>query len=490
MFSIIGRRGRLCDSYSRRELLTVGGLSALGITLADVLRLQARATEPKALLNGFGTANSVIFVYLQGAPSHIDLWDPKPEAPAEIRGEFKAIATKVSGIYLGEVLPKLAMHTDKFTIIRSVGCKPKGLPNHGSAIYMLMTGHDPSNFSATGLAVPPSREDLPSVGSVVARYRPASLGQFSNVAVCGPTKEAAVVGLGQGAGLLGAAYDPFPMYDDPTRPINLDVFSLSGDVTFDRLKDRVDLRRAFEAQIATRTQQVAKADSRKITRTESFDAYFDKALSLVQSSAAVRAFRLDEEPSAVRERFGMTRFGQSCLLARRLIEAGTRFVQVTWPARSDDEPVAGPDGSWDTHRNNFPMLREHRCPVFDHSMSALIGDLQDRGLLEQTLVIAIGEFGRSPKLGVQTTNNVGPGGRDHWPDCYSCLIAGGGTRPGGVYGESDRFGAYPKSNPVHPYDLIATIFHTLGIDPATEYRDTLNRPHRLVDHGGPVLGLF
>ncbi len=496
MFSILGPRGRLCDSVSRRELLTVGGLSVLGFSLADLLRLGSRsahsahAAECGRAEGGFGSADSVIFVYLQGAPSHIDLWDPKPDAPAEIRGEFKPIATKVPGTFVGEVLPKLAQQTDKFAIIRSVGCKPKGLPNHGSAIYMLMTGHDPSNFSATGLAVPPSREDLPSVGSAVARYRPAGAGRFSNVAVGGATKEGVVVGLGQGAGLLGAAYDPFPMYDDATKPINLDVFSLPGDVTLDRLKDRVDLRRAFDAQLAAARSDGTASDGRKLSRTMSFDAYFDKALSLIQSSAAVRAFRLEEETAAVRERYGMTRFGQSCLLARRLIEAGTRFVQVTWPARSDDEPAAGPDGSWDTHRNNFPMLREHRCPVFDHSLSGLIEDLHARGLLERTLVVAIGEFGRSPKLGVQTTNNVGPGGRDHWPHCYSGIVAGGGVCPGAVYGESDRFGAYPKTNPVHPYDLICTIFHTLGIDPATEYHDTLNRPRRLVDSGGPIVGLF
>jgi uncharacterized protein (DUF1501 family) len=173
-----------------------------------------------------------------------------------------------------------------------------------------------------------------------------------------------------------------------------------------------------------------------------------------------------------------------------LIEAETRFVQVTRPARSDDEPMAGPDGSWDTHRNNFPMLRDHRCPVFDRGLAALIGDLQERGLLARTLVVAVGEFGRSPKIGAATTNNVGPGGRDHWPDCYSALVAGGGVRPGELYGESDRFGAYPRTNPVHPYDLLATLFHAVGIDPATEYPDTLNRPRRLVDHGRALVNMF
>lgn len=500
MFSVLGPHGRLCDSLSRRELVSVGGLSLLGLGLPDFLRQQslqtAAAAERPALSPGFSKAESVIFIYLQGAPSHIDLWDPKPGAPAEIRGEFAPIATASPGIFLGEVLPQLARQAAKFSLIRTMGMKPKGLPNHGSSIYMLMTGHDPDNFSPTGIAVPPSREDLPSVGAVSARYRPAGVGKFSYVTACGPTKEAAVVGLGQGAGLLGGAFDPYQMYDDPTKPLKLEVFSLPGDVTLDRLKDRIDLRRLIDTQSLALDSRVLETrardsgDRQRITGADSFDAYYHRALAIIQSNAAVRAFRLEEELTTVRDRYGMTRFGQSLLLARRLIEAETRFVQVTWPARSDDEPVPGPDGSWDTHRNNFPTLRNDRCPVFDQSLSALIEDMHQRGLLEKTLVVAIGEFGRSPKIGAPTTNNVGPGGRDHWPDCYSCLVAGGGIRPGEIYGESDRFGAYPKTNPVHPYDLICTMFHALGIDATTEYLDTLNRPRRLVDHGRPVLGLF
>ena len=186
----------------------------------------------------------------------------------------------------------------------------------------------------------------------------------------------------------------------------------------------------------------------------------------------------------------MTRFGQSLLLARRLVEAGTRFVQVTWPARSDDEPMAGPDGSWDTHRNNFPMLRDHRCPVFDQALSGFLEDLATRGLLDRTLVVAVGEFGRSPKIGAPTTDNVGPGGRDHWPECYSFLIAGGGVQSGRVFGQSDRHGAWPQVDPVHPYDLVATIYHAIGIDPGTEYLDTLRRPRKLVQRGRPLVALF
>ena len=410
MLSIVGSMGRLCDSWSRRELLSVGGLSLVGLSLPDLLRAEVQPSAGSTALAGFGRAEAVILIYLQGSPSHIDLWDPKPGAPAEIRGEFAPIPTRAPGVFLGEVLPKLAQQADKFTVIRSLGCQPKGLPNHGSAIYMLMTGHDPGNFSPTGLAVPPSREDLPSCGSLVARYRPADVARLSYAAVGGPVKEGAVVGVGQGGGLLGAAFDPFTMYDDPTQPLRLEAFSLPNDVSLSRLQERVDLRSFIDVRLSDVTSSnTANAAARQQTSTNSFDAYYERALSLIQSDDVLSAFHLEDESRGVRERYGLTRFGQSCLLARRLIEAGTRFVQVTWPARSDDEPAPGPDGSWDTHRNNFPMLRDHRCPVFDHSLSALLDDLHQHGLLERTLVIAVGEFGRSPKIGAPTTNNVGPG---------------------------------------------------------------------------------
>lgn len=477
MLSIDGKLGRLCDGPSRRELLTVGGASLLGLSLPDFLRNQACA-QPAARGNGFGRARGLILLYLQGSPSHIDLWDPKPDAPDYIRGEFEPIATTAPGMYLGEVLPRLARQAHHFTLVRSVGVEPRGLANHGAAIYMLMTGHDPGNFSRTGLAVPPSREDLPGVGAVVARYRVAARGAVSYAALCGPVREGSVTGVGQGAGVLGAAYDPFAIYDDLTQPLRLESLSLPADQTLGRLQGRYQLR----SSLADRHVEASSP--------RAFDAHFEQAFSLLESARSAHAFRLEREAGAVRERYGLTRFGQSCLLARRLIEAGTVFVQVNWPAGSDTEPAPGPDGSWDTHRNNFPMLRDWRCPVFDRSVSALIEDLATRGLLASTLVVAIGEFGRSPRIGAATTNNVGPGGRDLWPACYTCLIAGGGVQGGQVWGASDRHGAYQQANPVHPYDLIATFHHALGIDPATEYRDKQDRPRRLVEHGGPVLGLF
>ncbi|MFN0199222.1 MAG: DUF1501 domain-containing protein, partial [Planctomycetaceae bacterium] len=258
MWNLLGPAGRLCDRSARREFLTVGGLSLFGISLADMLRLKNLKANPVVpQQSSFGAAESVIVVYLQGSPSHIDLWDPKPKAPAEIRGEFQPIATAAPGMFLGEVLPKLARQADKFTLVRSIGVKPKGLPNHGSAIYMLMTGHDPDNFSNTGLSVPPSRNDLPSVGSVVSHYRPAEFGRMSYVAVCSPVKENVIVGVGQGAGLLGAAHDPFQMYDDATQPLKLETFQLPPGVDAGRLKARMDLRSIVSAQTSLRNNGVS-----------------------------------------------------------------------------------------------------------------------------------------------------------------------------------------------------------------------------------------
>jgi len=345
MFSLFDPPGRLCDSPSRRELLTVGGLSLVGLGLPDVLRWQrsslakeqpARNSTRASSSNGFGAADSVVLVYLQGSPSHIDLWDPKPKAPTGIRGEFQPIETNTPGLFLGEVLPQLARQSHHYSVVRSIGVDPKGLRNHGAAIYMLLTGHSPTNFSPTGLAVPPSREDLPSVGANVARYCPAERGRFSHVAVGAAVKEGKVIGVGQSTGLHGAAFDPYTMYDDATKPLKPLGFTLPEDVTLDRIGSRVDLR----AIIDSRRASTAATQSQT-----TFDEYYEQALSLIQTRRAADAFQLTGESPQTRERYGMTRFGQSLLLARRLIEAETRFVQVTWPARSDDEPAAGPDGS-------------------------------------------------------------------------------------------------------------------------------------------------
>src|SRR5688572_32319 len=304
MLKILGSAGRLCDQTSRRELLTVGGLSLLGWSLPQLLAREAAAQEKPAASGaaGFGKADSVILIHLQGSPSHIDLWDPKPDAPAEIRGEFKPIATSAPGMMVGEVLPLLAQQAKNFALVRSIGVDPKGLRNHGAAIYMLLTGHNPLNFSPTGLAVPPSREDLPSVGAAIARYRPAQRGTFSNVAVCGPVLEGGQSGVGQGAGLLGPAFDPFRMYQDPAQPIDLKAYTLPGDITLDRLQSRVDLRSQLDEQIG------GSASLRDTSSSRGLDPFFDQALGLIQSGRAIRAFQVNEEKPELRERYGLTRF--------------------------------------------------------------------------------------------------------------------------------------------------------------------------------------
>src|SRR6478735_7801810 len=244
VLSILGPRGRLCDSPSRRDLLTAGSLPLFGLALPGLLRQEARAREvaPARSGDGFGKAKSVLLLYLQGSPSHIDTWDPKPDAPEGIRGEFKPIDTSVPGIRLTEVLPKLARQAHLFTLVRTLSVKPQGLANHGASIYMLMTGAGPLNFSATGLSVPPSRQDLPSVGAIASRFMPADPGRLGFVSVCGPIIEGGVTGVGQSAGILGAAYDPYQMYQDAQQRLNVDSLVLPADVDLGRMKARIDLR--------------------------------------------------------------------------------------------------------------------------------------------------------------------------------------------------------------------------------------------------------
>src|SRR5262245_17417847 len=318
MLSILGPRGRLCDSPSRRDLLTAGSLPLFGLALPDVLQMQSEAQAKADALkndttkhaNGFGKAKSVVLLYLQGSPSHIDTWDPKPDAPEGIRGEFKPIQTSVPGTRLTEVLPKLARQAHLFTLIRTLSVKPQGLANQGASMYMLMTGAGPLNFSPTGLSVPPSRQDLPSVGAIASRYKPAEPGRLGFVSVCGPIIEGAVTGVGQSAGILGAAHDPFQMYQDPQQRINVDSLVLPPDVDLGRMKARIDLRSARTAP----------------GWAAGFDSHYDTAFALLGSAATAAAFRLEAEPRQVRDRYGRTKWGQSCLLARRLVEAGTRFV--------------------------------------------------------------------------------------------------------------------------------------------------------------------
>src|SRR4051812_27720622 len=481
MISIPGQPGSTCDGFSRREFLRVGGAGILGISLADILALQAGAEKAPDLArkkNGWGKTKSVIVVFLQGGPSHIDIWDPKPDAPSNVRGEFKPIKSNVPGIYLSEVMPKLAKQMDKATLIRSVSYTPAGLFNHTAAIYQMMTGYTPDRVSPSGQLEPPAPNDFPHMGSQIVHLRPSDIPMLPFVMLPRPLQESNVIGKGGSAGFLGAAADPYYLFQDPAQEMNISDLALRQGITAARMSHRASMLEKVNAQMPEIEKAVAE---------HALDDYDKKALELVISGRARKEFDLHEEKKEVREKYGMHTFGQSCLLARRLIEAGTRVVQVNWPAVANGNPTID---AWDTHASNFGPLKDLHCPKLDSALPALLEDLDSRGLLKDTVVLAIGEFGRSPKMGVSTSGNTnGPDGRDHWPYCYTGLIAGAAIARGAVYGKSDKTASSPADNPVHPIELLATVYHAMGIDPHTMVKNHLDQPRELVQ-AEPVVDLF
>lgn len=483
MISFPGEYGATCDGYSRREFLRLGGAGLFGMSFADVLRLRA-AQGPGAgpaigaAKNGWGRAKSVIVLYLQGGPSHLDIWDPKPDAPSNIRGEFKPIRTKVPGIQVSEVMPQLARQMDKATLIRSMSYTPAGLFNHTAAIYQFMTGYTPDRVSPSGQLEPPAPNDFPHMGSQISRLRPPEVPMLPFVMLPRPLQESNVIGKGGTAGFLGAAFDPYYFYQDPAKEINLSDLALRKEISRERLQRRSTLLKQVNG---------AMPEMEKAVEKYALDSYYQKAFDLVSSGRARDAFDLTKESDKVRDRYGRHTFGQGCLLTRRLIEAGTRFVQMNWPAVANGDPTVD---AWDTHAANFGPLKNLHCPKLDSGLSALLEDLDQKGMLQETLVVALGEFGRSPRLGVSTSGNGNsPDGRDHWPYCYTALVAGAGVSRGALYGKSDATGSSPSENPVHPTQLVATIYHALGIDPHTLVYNHLNQPRELVQ-AEPVLGLF
>ncbi len=476
MWRIQGPRGKdLCDAHlapSRRDVLRVGGAGMLGLSLGSMLQLRAQAKSSNA--PGWGKAKSIIMCYLQGGPSHLDLWDPKPDAPEKVRSVFQPISTKIPGVQFTEILPRLAQLNDRFTLIRSMSYTPVGLFNHTAAIYQMMTGYTTDKVSPSGQLEPPSPKDFPNFGSQIIRLRPATEPMLPFVVLPRPLQESNVVNKGGTAGFLGKAYDPyylFPPGDDMNMNkldnIRVDDLKLNPDVFSLRLQRRARLR----AQLDARMKDLEKAVADK-----KLGEYYEQALQLIVSGRAREAFRLEDEPAALRDRYGRNTFGQSCLLARRLVEAGTRVVEVIWPkvANSDNH-------SWDHHVGLTKRMKTQSGPMFDQGLSGLIEDLDDRGLLEETLVVAVGEFGRSPQKGVSTSGNGNSAdGRDHWPYCYTALIAGAGIKRGYVHGKSDKTGSAPLEDPVHPGELLASIYHSFGIDPTTIVYNHLKQPRELV----------
>jgi hypothetical protein len=454
----------------------------LGLTLGSLLRLQAHAAETGSG-PGWGKAKSIILVYLQGGPSHIDLWDPKENVPDNVRSVFKPIATKIPGIKFTEILPRLAQVNDKLTLIRSMSYTPNGLFNHTAAIYQMMTGYTTDKVSPSGQLEPPNPKDFPNFGANLIRLKPTDQPMLPFVMLPRPLQESNVVGKGGTAGFLGRAFDPYTLYpagDDMDMNtmdrIRIDDLQLQPEVFAERLKRRARLREVIDAGMPAIDKAVA---------SYKLDEYYQQALNLIVSGRAREAFALGQEPATVRDHYGRTTFGQTCLLARRLIEAGTRVVEVIWPkvANSDNH-------SWDHHTDLTKRMKGQSGPMFDTGLSALIEDLDARGLLKETLLVAVGEFGRSPQKGVSTSGNGNSAdGRDHWPYCYTALIAGAGIKRGYVHGKSDATASAPLDNPVHPNDLLATIYHSFGISPDTIVYNHLNQPRELVK-GQAVSGLF
>jgi hypothetical protein len=489
MFAIKGAPGKdLCDSHlglSRRDILRVGGSGFMGLTLGSLLKLQAAAgSETPVTAPGWGKAKSIIMLYLQGGPSHLDLWDPKENVPDNVKSAFTNIPTQLPGVFFTENLPKLSQVNDRFTMIRSMSYSPNGLFNHTAAIYQMMTGYTTDKVSPSGQLEPPSPKDFPNFGSNIIRLRPVNEPMLPFVMLPRPLQESNVVGKGGTAGFLGKSFDPYNLYPegddmdlDKMDRIKIDDLQLRPDVFSVRLDRRARLRDLLSEQMQ---------DINRAVEQFKLDEYYQQALSLVSSGRAREAFNLQAEADLLREKYGRNTFGQSCLLARRLVEAGTRVVEVVWPkvANSDNH-------SWDHHVGLTERMKNRSGPMLDAGVSALVEDLDERGMLEETLLVVVGEFGRSPQRGVSTSgNNNTADGRDHWPYCYTSLIAGAGIKRGYVHGKSDKTASAPIEDPVHPGELLATIYHAFGIDPETIVFNHLNQPRELVKarHVGKLFG--
>lgn len=434
------QRQRTCQQLSRRSFLQIGASSVLGLTLPDLLRLRA---------NPSGPARSVVLLWLWGGPAHLDTWDPKPNAPLEYRGPFQAIPTRVPGLRFAELFPQLANLADKVAVLRSLHTQSN---DHGVAGTIGLTGSAAGAVDLGGKARGGSVR--PALGSVVARMRGQRAPAPPFMVVGGRLHQGKKAILGEGGGPLGGLYDPFRLEYDPAHGTKIPALQLEPELTPERLGDRQQLMKAFDS---------AERRLEALQRSQALDDYRTQAFALLTSPSARRMFDLGQEPPHLVERYGRTRFGQSCLLARRLVEAGIPFVQVNWSDHVEAEEDAG-DGGWDHHYRNFQIIQDRHGPWLDQAFSAFLIDLQERGLLERTLIVAMGEFGRSPKINDKA-------GREHWEHCYSALLAGGGIRGGAVVGSSDARGEKPVDRPTTPADVVATVQQCLGI--TTEQLATL-----------------
>lgn len=445
-----------CDGMRRRDFLHAGSLAFLGISLGDLFALKT--------LGAIRTDKDMncIMLFLVGGPSHLDTWDMKPNAPAEIRGPYKPIATNVAGIEISEVFPRMAKHADKYALVRSVYHTAAGV--HDTGHQMMQTGR----LFQGGI-------EYPHIGCVLSYLKAPKVDVPGHVLLPRPIGDTGGnMPHGQNAGFLGKTLDPFVLNADPSAP----DFKVPDLLPPDYISTvRADRRRTLRQLVDGAVKGFESSPSVKL-----LDSTFDQAYTLMSSTRAREAFDLGKEPDKVKDRFGRNRFGMSCLLARRLIEAGVRFVTVNMFETVFNEIT------WDIHGSKpfspISCYRDLVGPMFDNAYSSLLEDLSERGLLNTTLVLAMGEFGRTPKVNPA-------GGRDHWPPCWTIMFAGGGIKGGQVVGSSDEIGASPKDRPTTPAEVAATVFHSLGIDLEIELPGPQNRPLRLVDHGvEPIRELF
>ena len=441
---------RRASSLTRREILRVGGLWGSALALPDLLRVRAAAYEGGT----FGRAKSVIMLYLHGGHAQQETFDPKPDGPLPVRGEFPAIATRIPGVQFSELLPRTAAIAHQLAVIRSMS-HPNA--NHVQAALPAMTGHaHPPESEARG-DFPPSTADFPAIGAVLDRVRPAD--NLPTWVQVGPQmrRNNGTVLHGQSSGFLGLRHNPL-VVDQDLLPTDVRVGAVTPNPDLNSL--RMTGRRKLLDELDD--------ERRRLDRTadvQSLDEFQQRALNLLTSTSLARAFDLAAEPTSVRDAYGRTQFGQCCVLARRLAEAGVPMINVHF--------CHTPVGSWDTHGQHFKQMKATLCPTLDQAFSALVNDLDARGLLDQTLVIVNAEFGRTPKVNSAS-------GRDHWPWVYSLALSGGGTARGVVYGSSDKIAAYPTSHPHDPKDMAATIYHLLGVPPDTMIYDQIQRPNSLV----------
>lgn len=466
--------------WTRRQFVRGIGFGMLGMGLPEVMQSLAANPAPALPLAGRGRAKRCIMIFLFGGPSQIDTWDMKPLAAAEYRGEFQPIETSVPGITCCEHLPRTARLAKHLAVIRSVTMSGLSIGDHHADTYYVLTGHRPDqSFFVEGINRKPHINDWPCIGATVASRQhhdpdlpalvqlPAWSGEVTNY-----------INPGQFAGRLGPAWEPLLIRGEIDKPRDLTVPAFQLPVNVDA--NRVSSRHTLLTQLDSWQRQAERPGG----PLETLQTHQRRALALLTSAKSKDAFDIGREPEATRARYGEDVNGQSMLMARRLVEAGVPFVCVHWIGRR-----VGAGLSWDTHSDNFGQLQNVLLPAFDAGYSALLEDLESRGILDETLVLVVGEMGRTPKVGDPRTGGKGPPGRDHWIHCQTALLAGGGIRGGQLYGASDRIAAYPADRPVHPEDLAATVYQALGIDQQLAFTDREGRTQSLLDVG-QALPLF